>query len=62
MARGPNLAPEKSILSLDVLCLYTRERLEEKGHDCLTWPVADSRIKRSTYDPDIADEFVNAMN
>ena len=61
MARGPNLAPERFILSLDVLCLYTRET-QEKGHDCLTWPVADSRIKRSTYDADIADEFVNAMN
>ena len=61
MARGPNLAPEKFTLSLDALCIYTRET-QEKGLDCLTWPVADGRIKRSTYDPDIADEVVNKMN
>ena len=60
MARGPNLAPERFRLSLDVLCLYTREN-RLKGHDRLTWPVADSRIKRSTYDADIADDFVNAL-
>lgn len=61
MARGPNLAPERFIMSLDLLYLCTRET-QEKDHDCLTWPVANSRIKRSTYDPDIADGFVNALN
>lgn len=65
MARGPKRAPGRFILSLDILCFGkfadSKKTLQERQDD-LTRPVADSRIKRSTYNTDVAAESVNAKH